>query len=104
MNPDAHREVMELIIENINRRQRLDTDPNSGELLTAPESVGRTLERAQVDTRNIEALLANPEIATEAVVLLASFASTAVEMWAMYAGKDPLDLVDDIASRWEMED
>ena len=104
MNPDAHRQVVELITENINRGQRNDTDPTSGELLSAPESAGRTLERAQVDTRNIEALLANPEVGTEAVVLLASFASTAIEMWAMYAGKDPLDLVHDIASRWERED
>jgi hypothetical protein len=101
MNLDAEGLVVELITENINRRQRSDTDPATGELLTAPESIGRTLERTQLDTRNIEALLANPELGIEAVVLLASFASTAIEMWAMYAGKNPLELVHDIAARWE---
>jgi hypothetical protein len=101
MNPAAERLVVDLITENINRRKRGDTDPATGELITAPESIGRTLERTDLDSQNIEALLTNPEVGAEAVVLLASFASTAIEMWAMYVGKDPLDLVRDITSKWE---
>ncbi len=92
--------MVEIITENINRRQRGDTDPATGELITPPESTARTLERTQLDSRNIDALLADPELADEAVVLLASFASTAIEMYAMYADRDPLDLVRDITSKW----
>ena len=104
MISDGHDQVVALISENLTRRQLDDTDPIQGDPFTNPEYAQQWLDRLEVESRLIQGLLVEKELSTEAVGLLIAFASTAVEMWAMYTGRDPLDLVQNIAVRWKRDD
>ena len=103
MNSDGHDQVVALISENLTRRQLDGTDPIQGDPFTNPQYAQQWLDRLEVESRLIQELLADQELSTEAVGLLIAFASTAVEMWAMYTGRDPLDLVQNIAVRWKRD-
>jgi hypothetical protein len=98
---DLQDQVVALITENLTRRQLDDFDPVTGTPLSAERWLGLTTNH---ESRLIDKLGHNEEFATAALEELVSFAATAVEMWAMYAGRDPVELVQAIASRRERDD
>ncbi len=97
-------QIVALITENLTRRQLEDFDPVTGTPLSAERWLGLTADGDDHQSRLIEELGSDEESATGALEELVSFAATAVEMWAMYAGKDPLELMRAVASRWERND
>ena len=104
LTSNGHGQVVALISENLARRRLDGTHPIQGDPLSNPDYAQQWLDRLEEESRLIQELLVEQELSTEAVGLLIAFASTAVEMWAMYTGRDPLDLVDNIAVRWARDD
>ncbi len=101
---DLQDQIVALITENLIRRQLDDFDPITGTPLSAERWLGLINDREDNESRLIQELGEDEELAAGALKELVSFAATAVEMWAMYAGKDPLELVQAVASRWERDD
>jgi hypothetical protein len=101
---DLQDQILALITENLTRRQLRDFDPVSGTPLSAERWFGPIPDGDDHESRLIEEPGDDQEFPTAAMGELVAFAATAVEMWAMYAGKDPLELVQAVASRWERDD
>jgi hypothetical protein len=101
---DLQDQIVALITENLTRRQLRDFDPVTGTPLSAQRWLGLMTDPDDQESRLLEELEDDEGFTAAALGELVSFAATAVEMWAMYAGKDPLELVQAVASRWERDD
>jgi len=100
----GHDHVVALISENLSRRALDHSHPIKGDPLFGPDLAERWVDRLEEESRLIAELLDDEGLSTETAGLLIAFASTAVEMWAMYSGRDALALVESIATRWERDD
>jgi hypothetical protein len=101
---DVHGQVVALITENLTRRRLDETDPITADPFTDLDAARQWLVRTEVEERLIKDLLESDDAGSEAVGALVAFAATAVEMWGLRSGKDPLALVQNIASKWELTD
>ncbi len=105
MTSDLQNQIVALITENLTRRQLHDFDPVTGTPLSAERWLGLATDyENDHENRLVDELDERKALAAGALEEVVSFAATAVEMWAMYAGKDPLELVQAVASRWERDD
>ena len=82
----------------------VQTDPITEDPFTDPDAARKWLERAEIEERLIKDVLESDDGGSEAIGALVSFAATAVEMWGLRSGLDPLALVQNIASKWEATD
>jgi hypothetical protein len=101
---DLQDQIVALVTENLTRRQLDDFDPVTGTPLSAERWLGLVPDGEDPENRHLEKLSEDEEFAARGLRELVSFAATAVEMWAMYAGKDPLELVRAVASRLERDE
>jgi len=101
---DVHGRVVALVTENLTRRRLDETDPIMADPFTDADAARQWLSRTEVEERLITELLESDDAGTEAVGALVAFAATAVEMWGLRSGRDPLTLVQNIASKWETTD